>query len=97
MKKIIFVAAAVAAGVVASLIAYCTSEKDSEKVFLQANYEALMYGEDDGVFMRGPRSTQCGDAIISWNGLKTNCTEFIIECSGERGQDCTRRGCPIHG
>lgn len=62
------------------------------------NLEALSREEEDGLFTRrGPRPTQCGNAVISWNGIKTNCTEFIIECAGERGQDCTRQGCPTHG
>lgn len=50
MRKIIISAATVAAFVAAGTIAYCTSEKNQEKDLIQANYKALLDGEDDGLF-----------------------------------------------
>ena len=93
MKKIYAILAVAA---VSACTSFAVSSFASRDPFFEANVEALMRSESEGLFKIGHHAEYCGVLAIKFD-RPYNCTELVIVCDWENDNGCERNGCPIHG
>lgn len=82
---------------VALTIILCKREQSDEERMFQCNVEALSFNEGEVGLRLGHHYETCGALVIAWNGIPTNCTQYVVRCDWVNENDCVNPGCPNHG